>query len=993
MKKHYKVCCFGLVSIMILTAVIGGGSLIRGNVNSVNAQTGSNTIIGYVGIQGNRYCSPLFNGRKTNIYKIINTDQVFSFPGCNTIDTVQIDAMDPGGSMLVTCNLGQTGSQVATLTGIGTYKNIWPTGNCSTITIKVIPPPPPPLTNICTLTPSQPISGQEVTIRNAEQSPKGGGMLNVQFDSGRGNSLLAFGRFLTTGQNFSMLFPVLVGPGQYTVVISQSGDSVCSNTLSLTVLPPAVVDATPTGLSANFSLNARNVSLSWSIPSGATISSIEVERADTLSDDVSIGAYNKVATLGADATSYIDDIKNLTSSFPLHYRIRAKLSDGSYSSFSNVAVVASCVNIEGSGQKKILFMRGASTYLSTAEYLDFIRILVDGGFKTINPFKKYINNFSFYADFAVTADEIGSAGDIGKMDASVKNYNTCKGVSSNFDVYITLSSKPLLDLLGGALASNIDRGFVYMNPHSNIFAGNVFAGKEPLVLMHEVGHAFAGLKDEYIKHVTGDFETYVTKSWSGNGENCSSQPAWDYKNAADNRLYGSVVTRGCLMFSSGGIPRDSELYFRPSENSIMKTSAEMVNGQLVLTMGDNFNVVSCGYIMAAINGQALTQAVASKYFPECKAMSPAPKVNGVVPDTSSGTANTFKVSGSEFNTSENLIKLIPVSSGAMISSDDRVANIFSAFDVIWEQLKNLVPFVHGQTTVSTGYYLINNIPANGASLSFTVPSNVPDGKYKVSVSGVDSPWNDTSYTIVVSGNGAGDPSTAIVEDLPPTVQKPLPTGKILKLIGRSASVASARAGEVTLSWTVPSGLSIPGYNLYNSDSRGIASGAPILSNTNLTTYTVTGLILGKKYCWSVQPSAIYYAKQYNSYCWQVFTSSRGSATTTPVVVTPTPVVPAGLNVTGVICNASNLPKNNTYYGVSINVQGSAAGGVSPYSYELLRSPILRSLEGTTASVPARNYLPISASWATVTSNNSSGWYVNVNSSDGKYAKVNCKALN
>ena len=168
--------------------------------------------------------------------------------------------------------------------------------------------------------------------------------------------------------------------------------------------------------------------------------------------------------------------------------------------------------------------------------------------------------------------------------------------------------------------------------------------------------------------------------------------------------------------------------------------------------------------MAAINSQALTQAVASKYFPECKAMSPAPMVSGVTPDTSSGTANTFKVSGSEFNTSENLIKLIPVSSGAMISSDDRVANIFSAFDVIWEQLKNLVPFVHGQTTVSTGYYLINNIPANGTSLSFTVPSNVPDGKYKVSVSGFDSPWNDTSYTIVVSGNGAGDPSTAIVDD-------------------------------------------------------------------------------------------------------------------------------------------------------------------------------------------------------------------------------------
>lgn len=363
MKKHYKVCCFGLVSIMILTAVIGGGIAHVEAANVIGSMS-RGLLPSYSNPGMTRYnteCTSISSLVTTSINNVSGTQAIGTgsvAPNC--MDNISITTSD---KVKVLCNNGSS----FTLTGPGTF-NASASSQCSVKvsnfnnragintdfysytahSVQFISATP---ANVCTITPSQVAPGQVVTIGNAEQSSKGGGMLNVGLSSTGGTSLSTTGTFVTRGQNFSMSFVTPGVPvGQYTVAVTQSGDSVCSNTLSLKVTAPAPVDATPTGLSANFSLSARNVSLSWSIPSGATISSIEVERADTLSDDVSIGAYNKVATLGADAASYIDDIKNLTSSFPLHYRIRAKLSDGSYSSFSNVAVVASCVNIEGSGQ-------------------------------------------------------------------------------------------------------------------------------------------------------------------------------------------------------------------------------------------------------------------------------------------------------------------------------------------------------------------------------------------------------------------------------------------------------------------------------------------------------------------------------------------------------------------------------------------------------------------------------------------------------------------
>ena len=137
-----------------------------------------------------------------------------------------------------------------------------------------------------------------------------------------------------------------------------------------------------------------------------------------------------------------------------------------------------------------------------------------------------------------------------------------------------------------------------------------------------------------------------------------------------------------------------------------------------------------------------------------------PVVSSIVPVTGA-TANTFTISGSGFDTTGNMVKLTPVSGISLAPSPVLEASAYPAFNVIWNFLRNLIPKAHGQTTSSNGFYGIDDISSNGSSLTFSVPTTTPNGTYKVSVAGFNSPWTDTPYTITVSGNGTGDPTTEV----------------------------------------------------------------------------------------------------------------------------------------------------------------------------------------------------------------------------------------
>ena len=156
----------------------------------------------------------------------------------------------------------------------------------------------------------------------------------------------------------------------------------------------------------------------------------------------------------------------------------------------------------------------------------------------------------------------------------------------------------------------------------------------------------------------------------------------------------------------------------------------------------------------------------------------APSVANVAPVVGAPIGNTFNLTGSGFDATGNMIKLVPVAQVSSVKPGFLEANTYLLFDGVFNFLKNFVPQVHGQTTTATGYYAIDNIQSNGSALTFSVPTTVPDGTYKISVSGFGSLWTDTMYTIVVSGNGAGDPTTkvddAMISDLPVVVPPVVP---------------------------------------------------------------------------------------------------------------------------------------------------------------------------------------------------------------------------
>ncbi|MEI6057548.1 MAG: hypothetical protein WCQ60_01070 [bacterium] len=197
------------------------------------------------------------------------------------------------------------------------------------------------------------------------------------------------------------------------------------------------------------------------------------------------------------------------------------------------------------------------------------------------------------------------------------------------------------------------------------------------------------------------------------------------------------------------------------------------------------------------------------------AATPAASVASVAPVVGASTGNTFSVTGSGFDTTGNMIKLTPVSQVSAIKSNSLEANTYSLFEGVWNFFKNLIPQVHGQTMTATGYYAIDNVQSNGTALTFSVPATVPDGTYKVSVSGFGSLWTDTTYTIVVSGNGAGDMTTqvsdAMISDLPPIVP-PVDPAPPVSTTQPATVVYSCSVGMLT----ALNKCNVPGSNTYTS---------------------------------------------------------------------------------------------------------------------------------------------------------------------------------
>lgn len=124
-----------------------------------------------------------------------------------------------------------------------------------------------------------------------------------------------------------------------------------------------------------------------------------------------------------------------------------------------------------------------------------------------------------------------------------------------------------------------------------------------------------------------------------------------------------------------------------------------------------------------------------------------PVPSSVAPDTS--TPNQYIISGSGFSPTNNAVELIPTS----LSSAMKKINTASAIDSAIEFIESLFGSkAHAQT--ASGAYLISGLSSNGSTITFQIPSNVPNGTYMVSVRSQNTAWVATNKTITVSGSTA-----------------------------------------------------------------------------------------------------------------------------------------------------------------------------------------------------------------------------------------------
>jgi len=562
----------------------------------------------------------------------------------------------------------------------------------------------------------------------------------------------------------------------------------------------------------------------------------------------------------------------------------ADYTSGTYTTDTRLITVpaSNCLPISGTGPNAIVFIRdgeliGSDVGSTVTSFLASVN-QIETAISNIDPFKSYISQFSFYADlhristpsFLDPTTFVGAGG--ATIDHTIEQQTSCKGdvldlpTGVNGDVQVHMPrtvTYVLLTPLSRSFASLYTRGHAYV-----WFANE---GGDPSfgpLVVHEISHAFAGLKDEYIQQANGDFETFLQAAWSGNPENCSPYPSRDYR-ANDNKIYGSVTTYGCAVYTSGDIQKDLTYWHRPSQTSIMSDQ----------NVYNAFNIISCGYIVAAIDGESLTQDNASKHWPLIDQESPPgqsipgcssmyvektgipaanPKANVASASGSNGAASgaqgsSASVSGSGFTSTNNAVDLVN-SSGSVVAD------------------------------------IVGLSSADGKTVSFTIPTSTPPGQYTLKAGAFNSDWsNSIPFTV----------TTAVVT--PPPA---LPT---LSVTATPSTIAVGQTS--TINWSATAAKSTYSKNLLpctGTETINNATVAPSRAWANPTNYGTSGSFA---FTPTLAGTAVFNLSCTNS----VGTSNARAtvqinavATTTPV---STPVVTLTSNDTAAIPGTDNISFN------------------------------------------------------------------------------------
>jgi len=663
------------------------------------------------------------------------------------------------------------------------------------------------------------------------------------FDVERSTAGGAFTQIATAGKTATTYTDTGLTPGtsyQYRIAgILAGGMTGYSSVASLTTQSTAA----PANLTAAMSsTNVGQVNLTWSNVTGATGYSIERTFSTTTDGFIVVGTTN-----GSTATSYTDDLSTATiTGIQDTYRVRATYSGGTYSGYSATTSVSNCINLSGTGFRKVVFQRNInlSSFLpTTASYVNFTKTVVSK-FLNTEPFMTYAHDFSFYIDLSQVTFEpynhpqscIGSVA--GTDFLPIDNDTDTSFINMLSDPKRPYVSGLTVDLTKGSFENVVLPSTIpTINGHTESMDDYSY------VVIHELGHGIGKLQDEYdCTDDTNLKDSYTGYNMSVNNEDCVFYPEFEFYNPIDDLLYGSTTIPSPYIIhhaSQEGTPN----MFIPSLDSIMNSSASttgqvLQDGTITRFPEHRFNIISCGFLISGILLEPMDIEHAETHWPQCYQMAqagtvaglsdllprtPAASVNTVTSKTGTNIVpNTFNIQGSGFTPTNNTVQLTPLKTTSLAPPKSLFANVYTAFGSAWDYVKGFFEpnLAHGQvtpTSSTTQSYVIPEITSSdGKTLTFTVPSTTPNGTYGVSVGAFNSPWTVTQYTITVSGNIA-------------TTTVTLPT---VTLSASPTTIVTGASSTITWSSTNATTCSITENGLpWQTGTSGSASSGILTSDT------------------------------------------------------------------------------------------------------------------------------------------------------------------
>ncbi len=240
--------------------------------------------------------------------------------------------------------------------------------------------------------------------------------------------------------------------------------------------------------------------------------------------------------------------------------------------------MTNCAQTYGNGKNKVVYMRdNTGLYGQTLSWSN----LAISGFTSIEPLKKYQTEFTHFVDLKKHntnfKDVFAPFSDLRWL----RDNSSCgKWNSMYFGMYLNMEGTSP-DASGQTLTWG-PSGIAIIMP-----AG--FDKNLSYTFVHEFGHAFANLSDEYsASYYESLYGSDIEKIKSDLIPHCSFEPAEDY--SSKGVLYGGKSYEGCSLFARTDRFPKRPIIFRPSAQSIMNDHRRE----------QRFNVISCAYLIQAI---------------------------------------------------------------------------------------------------------------------------------------------------------------------------------------------------------------------------------------------------------------------------------------------------------------------------------------------------------------------------------------------------------